>query len=676
MCQSQRLHRKFQRKHLDLDLPSSPNLRDQRRFLRVARFSVSFLFTNWETEANFQNFFEINKKKHRQFGLFQTCEFATWKVNSWSFKNQRMTIPLWPTLLKSTSRRCWVFLATMPKQVSPTKDPKPSPNKPGPSQGAGGGSGADQADQIDHGGEAHQSDQVGKPHQTDHTGEADESGWPMSSTWYSARLGGLWEQEPSQPCQIKGACLSSPHFPEPYGTAEKCEVSLRPFSVIRVMNFSTEKNYDHLTINGYKYSGSGHGLKGASSVVWSNISWESDWYKAGRGWRICVEKPPTCSDGLELIPVAIHDCPSSGTDLPYCHDAEPGELCEGDGRCGTRKDINNCYDKFYTYPPSRDVYQKVHITTTTSMSTSTTQTLTFTSTTSTTTPLAFRSVGQEWIVGGPCGVHDMCLESPNYPSPYGPNKSCVASLPAFSTIRIDDFVTEKYFDPLTINGYMYSGSGLNKASTVLWSNISWSSDGWNNISNGTHLRWKICLEKPPTCSDGLELIPVAIHDCPSSGMDLPNCHDAEPGELCEGDGRCGTRKDINNCYDKVQTYPPSRDVYQKGNGTTRTSTTRTSTTSTTRTRTSTTRSTSTTLSTTSITSTSTKPWKTVGLWEFSGQCDADAAGCVYATAKDGHRQECHLSLPLNSLVRVTLLEKSVAFRLEMGAFHGIWSDPR
>ena len=563
--------------------------------------------------------------------------------------------------------------------MNPTKRPKTSTNKPGTSQGAGGTGEAHQADQAgeahqsDQNGEAHQADQTGEAHQADHTGEADESGWPMSSTWYSTRLGGLWEQEPSQPCQIKGACLSSPHFPEPYGKSEKCEVSLRPFSVIRIMNFSTEKKYDHLTINGYKYSGSGHGLKGASSVVWSNISWQSDSYStwnagnANRGWRICVEKPPTCSDGLELIPVAIHDCPSSGIDLPNCHDAEPGELCEGDGRCGTRKDINNCYDKFQTYPPSRDVYQKVHITTTTSVSTSTTLTLTFTSTTSTTTPLAFRSVGQEWIVGGPCVVHGMCLESPNYPYSYGPNESCVASLPAFSTIRIHDFVTEKYFDPLTINGYRYSGIGLHRISTVLWSNISWSSDGWNNMSTWWFRpRWRICLEKPPTCSDGLELIPVAIHDCPSNGMDLPNCHDAEPGELCEGDGRCGTRKDVNNCYDKFHPYPPSRDVYQKGNGTTRTSTTSMTMT---RTKTSITRS-STTLSTTSLSTTSlstttvttsTQPWKTVGLWEFSGQCGADAVGnCVHATAKDGNKQECHLSLPQKSLVRVTLLEESVA----------------
>jgi len=51
----------------------------------------------------------------------------------------------------------------------------------------------------------------------------------------------------------------------------------------------------------------------------------------------------------------------------------------------------------------------------------------------------------------------------------------------------------------------------------------------------------------------------------------------------------------------------------------------------------------------------------VGLWEFSGQCDADAAGCVYATAIDGSMQECHLFLPQNSLVRVTNVANVVSF---------------
>ena len=396
-----------------------------------------------------------------------------------------------------------------------------------------------------------------------------------------------WEQKPSGKCQIEGACLSSPHFPKPYGRGERCEVSLPSFSVIRIVNFTTENKYDYLTINGYKYSGSGESVMGATGVLWSNISWQSYRGASHGGWRICVEKPPSCSDGLELVPVAIPDCPPSGEDLPNCNDAAPGELCEGDGRCGTRKDINNCYDKFHTYPATRDVYQKANTRTSTvamttaTRTTRTATTMTRTSTTSTTTPLAFRSAGEQWIVGGPCTVDDRCLISPNYPR-YGPNQSCVASLPPFSVIRIRAFKTRKYFDSLTVNGYKYSGSGLRGTSTVLWSNISWTSSGWNRVNPGMPplpygRGWQICVEKPPSCSDGLELVPVAIPDCPPSGEDLPNCNDAAPGELCEGDGRCGTRKDVNNCYDKFHTYPATRDVYQKDTGSTRTSTTSTTT---------------------------------------------------------------------------------------------------
>ena len=158
----------------------------------------------------------------------------------------------------------------------------------------------------------------------------------------------------------------------------------------------------------------------------------------------------------------------------------------------------------------------------------------------------------------------------------------MASLPPFSVIRIQAFETRKYFDSLSVNGYKYSGSGLRGTSTVLWSNISWTSSGWNHLKQGMpklpYVRgWRICVEKPPSCSDGLELVPVAIPDCPPSGEDLPNCNDAAPGELCEGDGRCGTRKDLNNCYGKFHTYPATRDVYQKETGSTRTSTTSTTT---------------------------------------------------------------------------------------------------
>jgi len=210
----------------------------------------------------------------------------------------------------------------------------------------------------------------------DLVGESQESETQLpETTWHNATR---WEQNPSGKCQIEGACLSSPHFPKPYGHRESCEVSLPPFSVIRIVNFTTEHKYDYLTINGYKYSGSGESVVGATGVLWSNISWQSYHGASHGGWRICAEKPPSCSDGLELVPVAIPDCPPSGEDLPNCNDAAPGELCEGDGRCGTRKDLNNCYDKFHTYPATRDVYQKDTGSTRTSTTSATTMTMTTT----------------------------------------------------------------------------------------------------------------------------------------------------------------------------------------------------------------------------------------------------------------------------------------------------------
>eukprot|EP00438_Fugacium_kawagutii_P011250 Skav203727 [mRNA] locus=scaffold2895:10693:21856:- [translate_table: standard] len=397
----------------------------------------------------------------------------------------------------------------------------------------------------------------------------------------------FWHDEPieiesSGRCQVEGPCLSSPDYPNETNHFSNCEAQvgyLPHFPVIRVTNFSTN---GRLTINGYTYTGSGMGLIGTSLVLRSNISWQAHYYYTPRdrelhiknaGWRICVEKPVSCTDGLALIPVSIPDCPPSADPLPDCQTAEPGQLCEGDGACGTREDINNCYDPFHTYPPTRDVYRKSTGTTTTVTRTTTTTTtmltLTRTSTTSTTTPLVFRTTSgdQKWTVAGPCQVKGGCLESPNYPGSYGSNESCAASLPAFSVITMDEFNTEKYFDYLSVNGYWYSGFGLKGSSTALWSNLSWSSDGWN-AANQTHgeLRWRICVEKPVSCTDGLALIPVSIPDCPPSADPLPDCQTAEPGQLCEGDGACGTREDINNCYDPFHTYPPTRDVYRKSTG--------------------------------------------------------------------------------------------------------------
>ena len=51
-------------------------------------------------------------------------------------------------------------------------------------------------------------------------------------------------------------------------------------------------------------------------------------------------------------------------------------------------------------------------------------------------------------------------------------------------------------------------------------------------------------------------MPVDSLSCPSEAdvATLPNCYWALPGDLCEGDGECGTRKTLNNCHLKDDVY--------------------------------------------------------------------------------------------------------------------------
>ena len=104
--------------------------------------------------------------------------------------------------------------------------------------------------------------------------------------------------------------------------------------------------------------------------------------------------------------------------------------------------------------------------------------------------------------------------------------------------------TEPDMDFLTIHRVPYSGTGPSKTTFALWTNISWRSD-----ASVAERGWKICLAPAPFCSDGLPLTPVEIKDCPPESMILPSCEEANAGELCEG-GECGTRTDVNNCYDQ------------------------------------------------------------------------------------------------------------------------------
>ena len=142
-------------------------------------------------------------------------------------------------------------------------------------------------------------------------------------------------------CTVDGVCVSSPNFPEPYGNKDYCLISLPKPALLEVTAFETEKGYDKLTVNGKQFSGTS--LLGDSFNAWTNITWRSDESVVERGWQFCLVTL-TCADGLPLIPVAVRDCPPGSAALPSCDEAAPGDLCEGDGKCGTRTDRFLVYD--------------------------------------------------------------------------------------------------------------------------------------------------------------------------------------------------------------------------------------------------------------------------------------------------------------------------------------------
>ena len=341
-----------------------------------------------------------------------------------------------------------------------------------------------------------------------------------------------------------------------------CVSEIPAFSVVRVTDFFAGDR-SHLIVNGNRYSSTI--LENTTFVLWSHIAWDG----LDGHFQICMEAPPLCPDGFELTPVPVEECPAGAEVLSNCEEAAPGALCEGNGQCGTRTDINNCYDSGYTYPASRDIYRKQNFTRNESNATASTPFTTTTTTGSfTEISLEEEQVDGLWHFQGPCAVHGRCLSSPGYPGSYGENETCVASLPPFTALTVKEFNTDKFYDQLTVNGIRYSGRGLRGKSFALWSSITWTSDESSDwYAEYWRRRWKLCLDTPPLCPDGFELTPVPVEECPAGAEVLSNCEEAAPGALCEGNGQCGTRTDINNCYDSGYTYPASRDIYRKRNGT-------------------------------------------------------------------------------------------------------------
>ncbi|CAE7251023.1 Caln1 [Symbiodinium sp. CCMP2592] len=264
------------------------------------------------------------------------------------------------------------------------------------------------------------------------------------------------------------------------------------------MDFATEAKYDVLTVNGMRYSGvSGDSFTepalavGDVFVLWTDIVWESDYRDSNIGWKLCVDPLPSCFDGLSLHPAPVADCPRDGeVSLMDCQTAEPGALCLGGKDCGTRGDINNCYDSLLTHPPTLDVYRKGNGTTrTTTGTTLTTQTsITHTSSTRTFTTQPAPAYLEVWSVSGPCAVIAGCVQSPHFPDQYSDRESCTVSLPRPHTFHVSVFATESY-DKLQLDGVPYSGRELAAGDSLyVQSSIQWTSDA-SIVDAG----WRLCL---------------------------------------------------------------------------------------------------------------------------------------------------------------------------------------
>jgi len=102
-------------------------------------------------------------------------------------------------------------------------------------------------------------------------------------------------------CDADDRCVSSPNFPENYGTSFFCSVTFDVDATLHVVEFETELSYDVLTVDGVDYSGldSPHLVEVAAS---SQITFTSDWGTTHKGWKMCTDNVST-TDGISIYAV-------------------------------------------------------------------------------------------------------------------------------------------------------------------------------------------------------------------------------------------------------------------------------------------------------------------------------------------------------------------------------------
>ncbi|CAK0883555.1 unnamed protein product [Prorocentrum cordatum] len=274
-------------------------------------------------------------------------------------------------------------------------------------------------------------------------------------------------------CTLDGACVQSENYPQPYGNNQKCTITIDVSNAapIVVESFDVESYFDYLTVDGgARYTGSSgpSGVTLAESVLWS-----SDFSVTRSGWRFCMPvstpaPPPT---------VAPTPAPTaSPTAAPPT--AAPTEAPTASQTAAPTAAPTAFPTAAPTAAPTLPP---------------------------TPSPTAAPTPGSAhmWAaISGPCTLDGSCVQSANYPQPYGNDQKCTVTIDASNAapIVVESFDVESYFDYLVVDGgATYTGSSGPSAVTPT-SSILWSSD-----FSVTRSGWKFCMPvstpaPPPTAA--------------------------------------------------------------------------------------------------------------------------------------------------------------------------------
>ena len=89
-------------------------------------------------------------------------------------------------------------------------------------------------------------------------------------------------------CTTDGTCFQSPNYPADYGSSQTCTIAVDSTALLLVSTFRTENNYDYLTVNGLRFTGTSSPA-GQTVNAGTTIQWYSDGSVTDSGFRICSD---------------------------------------------------------------------------------------------------------------------------------------------------------------------------------------------------------------------------------------------------------------------------------------------------------------------------------------------------------------------------------------------------